>query len=281
MPEEKKFYTVLDGLDDLKPGKQIVVNHTVRIWGGAADLTPLVCQSEKELIARQKTSIRKEEQVYEKLRKATGEWEELGAQTLLLEKALEYVRTPEVAHTANEWRRQMDGTMEISNRTYKMWYRFAEESTGGPWRVYWGFDYNVPRQPEGDYNYQFTGDSIKIAGQNKKGYASQEAAQQYIQGRFDLYAHLFTELSPPIPENQKRMFSVNGHLLPGYTLAPPERAEPDKEAVNALLSCLDDGDIEATSADSQPEPPPAATPPKKIPAKKPIHPKQKKSAPVR
>lgn len=277
MPEEKKFYTVLDGLDQLKPGERMVVNHTVRICGGAVDLTTLVCQPEKELIARQKASIRKEEQVYEKLRKATGEWEEQGAQTLLLEKALEYVRTPEVAHTANEWRRQMDGTMEISNRTYKMWYRFAEESTGGPWRVYWGLDYNVPRQPEGDYNSQFTGDSIKIAGQNKKGYASQEAAQQYIQGRFDLSAHLFKELSPPVPEKEKRMFSVSGHLLPGYTLAPPERTEPDKETVTALLSCLDDGDIDT----APPEPPPSAVPSKKEPTKKLIHPKQKKVAPVR
>lgn len=74
-----------------------------------------------------------------------------------------------------------------------------------------------------------------------------EAAQNYIQGRFDLYSHLFRELSPPIPNECKRMFSINGCLAPGYTLAPPDKEEPDKQAVDDLLACLDDSDTAAPS----------------------------------
>lgn len=244
MPEDKSFYSVLDGLDHLEPGKKMVISHSLNFSSYNADLSPLVGRSEKELSAMQKGSMSKEKSVYEKLRKATGEWAEQGAQTLLLEKALEYVRTREVSHTSNEWKQGEGGTWKISNRTYIMWYRIVEEHTGGPCRVYWGLDYNVPRQPESEpYSCQFTGSSIEIAGQRKKGYANQEAAQKYIQGRFDLYAHLFTELSPPVPEKEKRMFSVNGHLLPGYTLEIPVPLEPDKAVVSDLLSCLGDEDI--------------------------------------
>ena len=128
---------------------------------------------------------------------------------------------------------------------------------------------------------QLLGDSRFIARQDKKPYESAEAAQRYIQGRFNLYAHLFTELSPPVPNDCKRMFMVNGHLLPGYTLAPPERTK--EEAVNDLLDCLEDGDV----APPMPEPEAPATPKQKAAqpdAKKKTGPKKsapKKSGPVR
>lgn len=93
----------------------------------------------------------------------------------------------------------------------------------------------------------YWGDSIYVARQDKKKYPSMEAAQNYIQGRFDLYSHLFRELSPPIPNECKRMFSINGCLAPGYTLAPPDKEEPDKQAVDDLLACLDDSDTAAPS----------------------------------
>ena len=74
---------------------------------------------------------------------------------------------------------------------------------------------------------------------------------------------------------------VNGHLLPGYTLAPPERTK--EEAVNDLLDCLEDGDV----APPMPEPEAPATPKQKAAqpdAKKKTGPKKsapKKSGPVR
>ena len=75
-----------------------------------------------------------------------------------------------------------------------------------------------------------------------------EPAQHYIQGRFDLYCPLFRELSPPVPNECRRMFSINGHLAPGYILAPPDKSEPSKQTVDDLLACLDDVDMAESCA---------------------------------
>ena len=64
-----------------------------------------------------------------------------------------------------------------------------------------------------------------------------DAAEAYINGRIAAYAHLFTELSPPIPEDKVRYFRANGHLLRGYTVAPHEPT-PDE-----LLTFVDDHEI--------------------------------------
>ena len=50
------------------------------------------------------------------------------------------------------------------------------------------------------------------------------------------YAHLFQELSPPLPENHAHLFSVNGQLLPGYTV------QPHQPSPQELLDFLEDGD---------------------------------------
>ena len=43
------------------------------------------------------------------------------------------------------------------------------------------------------------------------------------------------------------MFSINGCLAPGYTLAQLDKEEPDKQAVDDLLACLDDTDTAVPS----------------------------------
>ena len=47
------------------------------------------------------------------------------------------------------------------------------------------------------------------------------------------------------------MFSINGCLAPGYTLAPPDKEEPDKQAVDDLLACLDDSDTTVPSKNTE------------------------------
>ena len=59
------------------------------------------------------------------------------------------------------------------------------------------------------------------------------------------------ELCPPIPDKFKDIFRINGSLLPGYTIAPPEKMKPDKDAVDALLDCLGDEDIAVPEASAQ------------------------------
>lgn len=274
MPEEeKKFYRVNNFCDRLEPGKEIKISRSIDAWAGDYDLSPLITLSDKELTAKRKDSVGLETKAYGALRKSTVGWEEQASQTLLLDRALEYVRTKEVAHTSNKWKHTKDGPWEISNRVYKMWYEVTKDYlNAGGWRVAWTLEYNVPRQPEqGIYTMQFTGDSIKIAGQTGKKYDSTEAAQQYIQGRFDLYSDLFTELSPPVPDKEKRMFSVNGHLLPGYT------AEPAREdVVSGLLGFLEDSDAivatppkVATEEKPPKQPEPKANSKSKVKQKKP------------
>lgn len=272
MPEEKKFYRVNNFCDKLEPGKEIKISRAIDAWAGDYDLSPLIALSEKELTAKQKDSVGLETKAYETLRKSTVAWEERAGQTLLLDRALEYVRTKEVPHTSNKWKHTRAGPWEISNRVYKMWYEVTKDYiNAGAWRVTWSLEYNVPRQPEhGLYTMQYTGDYIKIAGQSGKKYDSMEAAQNYIQGRFDLYANLFQALSPPVPDKEKRMFSVNGHLLPGYTV------EPKRETVVAgLLEFLEDSDT------PPPEPPqekPDDQPKSKTPTKQKKSPAKRRPA---
>ena len=291
LPDVDPFFKVNDWGDALTTGETLKMVHT--LWFSEYNASPFMAlltdKPTEELQEMLKSSEAAEKSIFDKLKAAASEWEAQAAQTLLLEKVLEYVRTPEVSHTSNEWKQIQGGAWEISNRVYQMRYVFVPVPQSKAVRVTWGIVYNTPQQPGNPRYANSWGDSRYIARQDKKPYDSAEAAQRYIQGRFNLYAHLFTELSPPVPNDCKRMFMVNGHLLPGYTLAPPERTK--EEAVNDLLDCLEDGDV--VPPISAPEPPPAPkekttapspAKPVRSAAKKKTGPKKsapKKSGPVR
>lgn len=179
----------------------------------------------------------------------------------------------------------MKGNTE--NLVYKMCYQIwedAAEDKKGSWLVSWALGINVPTRPKTERFY-FAGDKI-IAEQNKKRYDTFDAAQKYIQGRFDLYVGLFRELRPPVPDKFKRHFYINGCLLPEYTVAPPELTTPDEKAVESLLDYLDEGDTappppaapvdpapQSPAKPQRPTAPPTAGRPKRPPAK----PKRKSS----
>ena len=284
LPDVDPFFKVNDWGDALTTGETLKMVHT--LWFSEYNASPFMAfltdKPTEELQEMLKSSEAAEKSIFDKLKAAASEWEAQAAQTLLLEKVLEYVRTPEVSHTSNEWKQIQGGAWEISNRVYQMRYVFVPVPQSKAVRVTWGIVYNTPQQPGNPRYANSWGDSRYIVRQEKKPYDSVEAAQRYIQGRFNLYAHLFTELSPPVPNDCKRMFMVNGHLLPGYTLAPPERTK--EEAVKDLLDCLEDGDV--APAVSEPEAPPAPKQKDAAPAK-PAQPAAKKktgpkkSGPVR
>ena len=283
MPDLKPFFSVNAWGDSLTTGATLKIVHSLHYsdYNASPFMALLTDKPAAELQKMLKDSEGAEKSIYEKLKTAVSEWEAQAAQTLLLEKVLEYVRTPEVSHTSNEWKQIEGGAWEISNRVYQMRYQFTPVPQSEAVRVTWGIVYNTPQQPGNPRYANSWGDSRYIVRQEKKPYDSVEAAQRYIQGRFNLYAHLFTELSPPVPNDCKRMFMVNGHLLPGYTLAPPERTK--EEAVKDLLDCLEDGDV----APPTPEPDTPSAPKQKSAAVKPVQPAAKKktgpkkSGPVR
>lgn len=284
LPNTAPFFSVNDWGDTLTTGGTLKIVHT--LWFSDYNASPFMAlltdKPATELEKMLKDSEDAEKSIFDKLKASVGEWEAQAAQTLLLEKVLEYVRTPEVSHTSNEWKQLDNGAWEISNRVYQMRYQFTPVPQSKAVRVTWGLVY-TPQQPGNPRYANSRGDSHFIARQDKKLYDNAEAAQRYIQGRFNLYAHLFTELSPPVPNDCKRMFMVNGYLLPGYTLAPPERTK--EETVNDLLDCLEDGDV-APPAQAPEEPPapeqetaPSPAKPARPAAKKKSGPK--KSGPVR
>ncbi len=240
---EKKEYEVYRYGDKLSPGKELTIQHSLSYR--ETDLAALVALPLKDVDARRKASAEKETAIHKKLISATGEWEQQAWQTMQLDKALEYLRTRPVAHTANQWKSLDKDSKEISNMVYKMWYRIYErtafshsqnKSIPVAWEITWSLCLNKPDKP-GDY-YNST---ITLAGQDKKVYKDKDAMQRYLDGRIKEYSGLFTEISPPIPSQHVWQFKVNGQLLPGYTT----QEDYEKE----LLDLLTDDDF---SSEKQP-----------------------------
>lgn len=244
MAEENGFYTVYKYGDRLEPGKEITINHNISFSQSRADLSALVSLPPDELKGLRLVSEEKEKKIFEKLCTAVEEWEQQAAQTLLLGKAQEYVKTPAVKHNSNQWKGDERGdSFEVSNMVYKMSYRIREDTQYNralrktvpcAWYVTWSVAFNAPSK--GDY---YSNSARNIAGQEQKRYTDKAAAERYVQGRIDAYAHLFTELSPPIPEDKKNFFCVNGHLLPSYSVKSHEPTALE------LLSFVEEQDITA------------------------------------
>lgn len=274
MDKQRKetFYRSYHRADKMEPGISLELSRRLEFNAWRADLSKLpelVKLSPGELTAKRKDSSEAEEKIFEKIQTAVQEWEEQAAQTLVLDRAIEYVYTPEVSHTSNEWKSAKDGSWEISNQTYIMRFKMWEDALKpGSFLVSWAIGVNCPKRPQTE-KYYYSGDTI-LAQQNKKRYESHDATQRYVQGRFDVYAHLFTELRPPIPDGYQRIFTINGCLLPGYTVAPPDKAEPDEDRVNALLDCLEDepGEPKPPQEATQPASPQASPTPEMAPPEK-------------
>lgn len=291
MEQKDTFYRAYHREDKLEPGIRMELERTVEFnsWNvDRSNLAELVKLPLTDLQTRRKDGAIAEKVILKKVQAAAQEWETQAAQTMLLDRAIEYVKTPEVKHTSNEWKQQKNGIWEISNRVYMMRYQISQVKDGnkkGQWLVTWGIAINKPQRPSTE-KYYFSGD-VMVVEQKKKYYNAEADAQHYIQGRFDVYAHLFTELSPPIPDKFKRSFYINGVLLPGYTVAPRERAP--QEVAEELLSLLNDADIApppaagkappSKSAPEKAETPKKATPPHS--AGKKNQAAKKKAAPVR
>lgn len=278
MQEQKKtFYHNFHSPDKLDPGISLSLERRLEYnaWNVALSSLPeLVKLSPEELERRRESSVILEQGIFGEIQAALQKWEEQAAQTMILDRALEYVRTPGVPHTSNEWVQSEDGTWEISNQTYVMKFKIWED-TGKPgtFLVSWALSVNRPQRPEAEKHY-YAGPPT-IAEQTKKRYDTLEAAQRYVQGRFDLYTQLFTELRPPIPHDFQRAFTINGCLLPEYTVSPPKRTSA--KDIDALLDCLEDDDI-LPSEQAKP-PTPAAVKSARTKSQKKSG--RKKTAPVR
>ncbi|MBQ4213796.1 MAG: hypothetical protein II673_01345, partial [Ruminococcus sp.] len=180
--------------------------------------------------------------VFEQLKELAEVWEQKAALTMLIDRALSYKRVPQVEHTSNQWQQSHYRDTEIvSNMVYKMSVSLYEDNhydndTGqfvsDAWIVTWGVSLNTPDE------YR----TKKIAGQDRKRFSDKDAALKYIDGRKKAYTHLFTEISPPIPERYADRFSKNGLLLPGYVVDGKPVLRTDVKAAD-FLNALSDGDF--------------------------------------
>lgn len=279
----------------VKEGSSITVQRIMHYDGERANFKPFLTVPIKKLEEQLKASKAKEKEVYDQLQEAAKAWDEHGAQTLLLQKAIEYLKVPEVKHTSNEWKKQKSGSWEISNLVYKM--TFSIVKFGGEWKLEWDVSYMAPSLQVGYRGYERT-PRERIDHEGSKKYKTLDGAQKYIQLKFDQYSSYFKELSPPIPLEAKDMFCVNGQLLQGYTMARP-KAQHKEVTLQDLLNCIEDGDIggsapkleTSVAKEEKPalakaaEPPkgiqPPVTPHQPTPKKKSLQQKKKKPAPAR
>ena len=226
MAEIKTGYSTYDH-DRLDPADSMRIERKLYFEQDKADISGLTALSMEQLREIREESAAAEQTIYEDLKQRAAAWEAQAGQTLAVDKAIEYVRTPEVKHTANQWEAAENDRHIISNRVYQMRYhiyentrydREKEQSVPYAWTLSWNVYTN---SPDG-YN------QAKIAGQEKK-FADKAAMEKYLNGRIKAYQHLFTEISPPIPKEYAYHFKINGQLLPGYTIEGEEREQPTTE----------------------------------------------------
>ena len=224
--EMKKGYSAYEH-DRLDPADSMRIERKVYFEEKTADISGLTALPLEQLRALREEYAAAEQAAFEALQQQAAAWEEQAGKTLLIDKAIEYARTPEVKHTANQWE-ATDYGKHISNRVYQMRYRISEntrydrekeKSIPYSWTLSWSIYTNSPNQ----YG------QAKIAGQDRKVFADKAAMEKYLNGRIKAYAHLFTEISPSIPQEYAEHFKVNGQLLPGYFVEGEERTQPGQE----------------------------------------------------
>ena len=220
-------YNVSDYADRLEPGEKIKIEHTVSTPN--PEIAGLVSHTAKELEKLHLESANKERVIFNKLRGVFEEWEKQAAQTQRIGKAIQYVKTKAVQHTSNRWVEDEYNWHRISNAVYRMYYRvsanrpYKQPDRVTSWELSWGVYVQDPSDAK---------TNGRIAGQDKKRFEDKAAMEKYLQGRIKAHAHLFTEIYPPIPKEYAKRFTVNGQLLPGYTV----ESEQEKQSVLGQLA---------------------------------------------
>ena len=215
--------------DRLDAADKLRIERSIYFESEKADISGLTALPVGELIKQREESAAAEQAIFEALKQQAAAWEQQAGKTLAIDKAIEYARTPEVKHTSNEWETDEYGHHRRSNSVYQMRYhiyentrydRQTEQSVPYSYTLTWSVHTNSPRG-----NRQ-----AKIAGQDRKVFADKAAMEKYLNGRIKAYQHLFTELSPPVPQEYADIFKVNGQLLPGYAIEGEERAPQEQAA---------------------------------------------------
>ena len=215
--------------DKLETAETMRIERRIYFEAKNGEIAPYVSLPLEQLHAMREESAAAEQAVFDDLARRAAAWEEQAGKTLLLDKAIEYTRTTVVQHTFNQWQENEYNRHTRSNRVYQMNYYIYENTR-----------YDSEKQKSIPYSYSLTwgvytnspnrNGQAKIAGQDRKVFPDKAAMEKYLNGRIKAYDHLFTEISPPIPQEYAEYFKVNGMLLPGYTVEGEEPPQPEQAA---------------------------------------------------
>ena len=212
--------------DKLEAAETMRIERRIYFEAKDGDIAPYASLPIAQLLSMRSESAAAEQAIFDSLKEQAAAWEEQAGRTLLLDKTLEYVRTPHVQHTANEWQTTEHNRHIRSNRVYQMNYyiyentrydKEAQKSIPYSWTLTWSVRTNSPSRTQ-----------AKIAGQDRKVFTDKAAMEKYLNGRIKAYDRLFTEISPPIPQEYADYFKVNGMLMPDYTIEgedPPQQQQ--------------------------------------------------------
>lgn len=207
MRTENENYTVHDS-DSFTPGYSLKMEHSVNNRYDT-DLTSLIAKGMDELVVMRDNNVELENIAYSNIQAAFKVWENIAVNTGLYDRAIEYLKVPEVSHTSNKWVQGDNGYFHKSNRVYEMSYKMWESCswrTNKPkWEIRWQIYTNSPIQ----------NNSYRIV-EREKVCNTKEEAEKYIQGRIKAYDNLFVQINPPIPDDYRQSFCVFDNLLPGY-----------------------------------------------------------------
>ena len=212
--------------DKLEAAETMRIERRIYFEAKDREIAPYASLPIAQLLSMRSESAAAEQAIFDDLKERAAAWEEQAGRTLLLDKTLEYVRTPHVQHTANEWQTTEHNRHIRSNRVYQMNYyiyentrydKEAQKSIPYSWTLTWSVRTNSPSRTQ-----------AKIAGQDRKVFTDKAAMEKYLNGRIKAYDRLFTEISPPIPQEYADYFKVNGMLMPDYTIEgeePPQQQQ--------------------------------------------------------
>ena len=222
--------------DNLDPAESMRIERRMYFESEKADISTLTALRLEQLQKMREESAAAEQTIFQSLQEHAAAWEEQAGKTLLFDKAIEYAKIPTVRHTANQWEAE-EYHHAISNMVYQMNYHIYEntrydretkQSVPYSWSLTWSVRTNSPD------GYR----QARIAGQDRKVFADKAAMEKYLNGRIKAYSHLFTEISPPIPQEYAQQFKVNGQLLPGYTIEGEEVKQPEHTADIPAISTM-------------------------------------------
>lgn len=264
-----------------RPGKELKITEYPTFNSERSDLSEIVKLPLDKLKELEAGSISEEQSIYDELCAVVNKWLGQAKKTIDYQKAQEYLKVLPVEHTSNQWTIDQNRYHRMSNMVYRFsWWvndrteydRSKKEYVPVAWALSWSVSFNTPHRADQS--------GSQIAGQSKKVFKDRAVMEKYLEGRIAAYAHLFTEISPPVPEDARKRFCVNGVLLPGYTIETPEPTRSDEQSIDDLLDLLDDDDMDLLPQPEETAPVPAEPPQKFSPQKHRPH-KHRDAGPVR